>query len=186
MAAVTRGVRFEICYTQALLAREPRARANFIANVTSLVRATRGRGILISSEAPSPLALRAPADVINLLGVWGLANDKAMEALRSVPRSIVVNEGIKRNGFRGVIDVLQVADAPKPLAGAPATGDHYPDGQSGKKGDGKMKGASSDVNKSQKRKNGTQEDLMDGTQTISKRQMKKMKLAARTAGSGAI
>ncbi|KAI9171841.1 putative ribonuclease P protein subunit 3 [Paramyrothecium foliicola] len=175
MAAVARGVRFEICYAQALLARDPRARANFIGNVTSLFRATRGRGIIISSEAPSSLALRAPADVINLLGVWGLPNDKAMEALRSVPRSVVVNEGIKRNGFRGVIDVVQVAKASERRDGAqdPA------DGQNDKAKNSKGQVAGSDGAKSQKRKNALQED---GSQTLSKRQMKKMKLAARTGG----
>lgn len=111
MAAVSRGVRFEVCYAQMLNA-DARGRANFISNATSLFRATRGRGIMISSEAKTALGMRGPADVVNLFGVWGLANDKGMEALRGVPRSIVVNEGIKRNGFRGIVNVVQVAGTP--------------------------------------------------------------------------
>lgn len=111
MAAVSRGVRFEICYAQILNA-DPRGRTNFISNVTSLFRATRGRGIMISSEAKSALGLRGPADIVNLLNVWGLANDKGMEGLRAVPRSIVINEGIKRNGFRGIVNVVQTATKP--------------------------------------------------------------------------
>lgn len=113
MAAVSRGVRFEVCYAQMLNA-DARGRANFISNATSLFRATRGRGIMISSEAKTALGLRGPADVVNLFGVWGLANDKGMEALRGVPRSIVVNEGIKRNGFRGIVNVVQVTNNPPP------------------------------------------------------------------------
>lgn len=113
MAAVSRGVRFEVCYAQILNA-DSRGRANFISNITNLFRATRGRGIMISSEAKTALGLRGPADIVNLFNVWGLANDKGMEALRAVPRSVVVNEGIKRNGFRGIVNVVQVSSNPPP------------------------------------------------------------------------
>ncbi|POR38667.1 Putative ribonuclease P protein subunit 3 [Tolypocladium paradoxum] len=169
MAAVARGVRFEICYAQ-LLAADARGRANFIANVTGLVRATRGRGFIVCSEAKTALGLRGPADIVNLLSVWGLASERGLEGFRSIPRSVVVNEGIKRNGFRGVIDVVQVAT---------------------RKDGGGAKGASNDADqkadsdiagkkaKNQKRKNG--ED--DNGQPMSRRQAKKMKLAARSAGS---
>lgn len=112
MAAVARGVRFEVCYAQ-LLNADARGRTVFIGNVTSLFRATRGRGIVVSSEARSALGLRGPADVVNLLGVWGLPNDKGIEGLRSLPRSVVVNEGIKRNGFRGIVDIVQTAEDPR-------------------------------------------------------------------------
>ncbi|ETS82006.1 hypothetical protein PFICI_07008 [Pestalotiopsis fici W106-1] len=112
MAAVRRGMRFEICYAQALSA-DARGRATFIGNVMQLVRATRGRGIVISSEARSAMEVRAPADVVNLLAVWGLATEKAAEGQSVNPRGVVVNEGIRRNGFRGVVEIVQVADKPK-------------------------------------------------------------------------
>ncbi|EQL02900.1 RNase P subunit p30 [Ophiocordyceps sinensis CO18] len=171
MAAVARGVRFEICYAQ-LLAADSRGRANFIANLSSLVRATRGRGFLISSEAQTALALRGPADVVNLLSVWGLASERGLEGFRSIPRSVVVNEGIKRNGFRGVIDVVQVA---------PRDGDgHAAQSASHAAGPGNPTGASATGAKAQKRKPGGD----DGGQPTSKRQAKKMKLAAHSAGRG--
>ncbi|KAI0877208.1 RNase P subunit p30 [Hypoxylon argillaceum] len=138
MFAVSRGVRFEVCYSQVLQGPAPahvvgskgarnggespagnggaggvvdaRARAAFIGNVSSLIRATRGRGIVISSEARSVLGLRAPADVVNLLHVWGLSTDRANEGLGALPRGVVVNEGLKRSGFRGVVDIVGVAD----------------------------------------------------------------------------
>ena len=134
MAAVSRGIRFEICYAQALssssssassssspspstAAADPRLRANFVANLAGLVRATKGRGIVLSSEARSALELRGPADVVNLLAVWGLGAEKGKEAQAANPRAIVANEGIKRRGFRGVVDVLQGTDkAPSSLA----------------------------------------------------------------------
>lgn len=154
MAAVARGVRFEICYAQ-LLAADPRGRANFIANLSSLVRATRGRGFLVSSEAKTALALRAPADVVNLLAVWGLASERGLEGFRSIPRSVVVNECIKRSGFRGVIDVV-------PVASDNGNGHAVADAPIGRA-------------KPQKRKPG------DGGQPPGKRQAKKMKLAASSA-----
>ncbi|KFA55008.1 hypothetical protein S40293_02342 [Stachybotrys chartarum IBT 40293] len=160
MAAVLRGVRFEVCYAQALRA-DHRGRANFIANASGLVRATRGRGIILSSEAGTPLDLRGPADVINLLSVWGLGNDKGMDGLRSIPRSVVVNEGIKRNGFRGVVEVVEVAKKPEPSVGQKEPED-------------------SAASSRQKRKNAGQ----DESGQLSKRQLKKMKLAARTANAG--
>lgn len=168
MAAVSRGVRFEICYAQ-LLTADNRGRANFISNASSIIRATRGRGIIISSEAKTALSLRGPADVVNLLNVWGLANEKGLEGLRTVPRSIVVNEGMKRNGFRGVINVVQVAsrdsrDSNKSLLGDNEQSTGTDTDLGGKKG------------QKQKRKNGAE----DG-QSISKRQAKKMRLAARSA-----
>lgn len=163
MAAVSRGVRFEVCYAQ-LLNADARGRTTFIANVTSLFRATRGRGIVLSSEAKSALGLRGPADVVNLLGVWGLPNDKGMEGLRSLPRSVVVNEGVKRNGFRGIVDIVQTAE--EPAKGAEDSGqDTGTDGVSTPGG--------------QKRKPGQQED----GQQLSKRQAKKMRLAKRTVAT---
>lgn len=120
MAAVNRGVLFEICYGQlfpssSTTATTPnqgsRARALFIGNVIEIFRATRGRGIIFSSEA-SPRngggTLRAPADVVNLFAVWGLSNEKGLEALGTNPRIVVVNEGLKRRSFRGVVDIVQV------------------------------------------------------------------------------
>lgn len=160
MAAVSRGVRFEICYAQALAA-DPHGRARFISNVTGLIRATRGRGIILSSEAKSALGLRAPADVVNLFTVWGLGNEKGMEGLGSVPRGVVVNEGIKRSGFRGVIDIVQVAEKV--------------DKQDGKGG---ARNSAPEKDKNQKRKPGE-----DGP-AVGKRQAKKLKLAERAADSG--
>ncbi|GAO16710.1 uncharacterized protein UV8b_07932 [Ustilaginoidea virens] len=169
MAAVSRGVRFEICYAQ-LLTADSRGRANFISNATGLIRATRGRGIVISSEAKGAIALRGPADVVNLLSVWGLASEKGMDGLRSIPRSVVVNEGIKRTGFRGVINVVQVATEEERK-------DDVAEGSSPSAADGL--GAGGRGGDDQKRKHALGE-----SQPLSRRQTKKMKLAARSGVGG--
>lgn len=128
MAAVRRGVHFEVCYAQVLRAGDKagsgsanRARALFIANLAGLIRATRGRGIVVSSGAlmggrggggggGGALELRGPADVVNLLAVWGLPPDRGTEALSALPRSVVANEGLRRRGFRGIVDIVQTAE----------------------------------------------------------------------------
>ncbi|KAK3904747.1 RNase P subunit p30-domain-containing protein [Staphylotrichum tortipilum] len=120
MAAVQRGTRFEVCYSQAFGTgsgtsgvgdvEAARQRANFIGNVQMLVRATKGRGIVLSSEARGALGLRAPADVVNLMAVWGLGPEKGFAGFGEGARAVVVNEGIKRRGFRGVVDIVKPAE----------------------------------------------------------------------------
>ncbi|KAI0996894.1 hypothetical protein K3495_g11289 [Podosphaera aphanis] len=105
MTAINRGIRIEICYGQCISA-DTVGRRNFISNILSIVRCTRGRGLIVSSEATNILACRGVADVINLLGVWSLNKLMATKTLSVHPREVVMNEGLKRSGFRGVIDVV--------------------------------------------------------------------------------
>ena len=102
-----RGVKFEICYGPGILNSDGGAsRRNLISNATQLIRATRGRGIIISSEAKRALACRGPADVVNLAVLWGLGQERGMEAVGKEARSVVVQAEMKRRSFRGVIDVI--------------------------------------------------------------------------------
>ncbi|KAI0456284.1 RNase P subunit p30-domain-containing protein [Xylaria acuta] len=222
MFAVNRGVRFEVCYSQVLQGPAPvhilgpksskdssggyaggagvtvdaRARAAFIGNVSSLIRATRGRGIIISSEARSVLGLRAPADVVNLLHVWGLSTDRATEGIGVLPRGVVVNEGLKRSGFRGVVDIVGVADREKADVEMVEADDDNAKAASGNtqlnKGK-KNKDQDANSSRGKKRKNNNDAETLAPTnsnentkpvgdgeeQPISKRQAKKLKAALR-------
>ncbi|ORY57186.1 RNase P subunit p30 [Pseudomassariella vexata] len=168
MAAVNRGMRFEICYAQFLLA-DARGRSNFIGNVMSLMRATKGRGLVVSSEAKGVMGLRGPADVANLLAVWGLGTERGMEALGVNPRAVVVNEGIKRTSFRGVIDIVQVAQRE---AGDKMEGIETEKSAAKEKGKGL---SNENGGNGKKRKDG---DNTTGEAPLSKRQAKKMKKLA--------
>ncbi|KAK1830368.1 putative ribonuclease P protein subunit 3 [Podospora conica] len=170
MAAVHRGTRFEVCYGQAVAPGvDARQRANFIGNVLSLLRATKGRGIVVSSEARGALTLRAPADVVNLMAVWGLGPERGTEALGAGARAVVVNEGIKRRGFRGVVDIVKTAEEEEGAAEARRA--EAERGREGK-GEGKKKGQG----QGQKRKSeGGAGGGGGGEGTVSKRQAKKMK-----------
>ena len=117
--AVKRGIKFEICYAPGILAVDGgQARRNLISNATGLIRATRGHGLIISSEARKILAVRGPSDVVNLACVWGLGQERGMEAVGRESRNVVVQARLKRTGYRGVVDVLYGGE--KPVA-APMT-----------------------------------------------------------------
>ncbi|KAK8064767.1 ribonuclease P complex subunit Pop2 [Apiospora phragmitis] len=169
MAAVSRGLRFEVCYGQTLRAGagDPRTRAIWIGNLMELVRATRGRGIVVSSEARRVTELRGPADVVNLLAVWGLAAEKGMEGLGVNPRGVVVNEGINRRGYRGVVDIVQVAARDNGEGATAAAA-----GGNGKK----RKGGANEG------RGGGNSNAPPADGTISKRQAKKLKKLAMEDG----
>ncbi|KAK0617986.1 RNase P subunit p30-domain-containing protein [Bombardia bombarda] len=173
MAAVHRGVRFEICYGQALAAgSDARMRANFIGNVLGLLRATKGRGIVVSSEARAPLGLRAPADVVNLMAVWGLGPERGAEAMGAGARLVVMNEGLKRRGFRGVVAIVKAAEKGEGEEGEKGEDKGQKQKQQGKKG-----AAGAAAQGGGKRKKGEAGggggDNPQGT--VSKRQAKKLK-----------
>ena len=111
--ALQRGVKFEICYASGILASDGgMARRNLISNATQLIRATRGRGIIISSEAKRALVCRGPWDVINLAALWGLGQERGNEAVGREARSVVVQAEVKRRSFRGVVDVVYGGEKP--------------------------------------------------------------------------
>ena len=105
-SAVQRGVRFEICYSPGI-ADGTDARRNVISGATSLIRAARGRGIIISSEAKTALGLRAPHDVMNLLQVWGLGQERGKEAVCEEADRVVRSARLRRESYRGVIRIVE-------------------------------------------------------------------------------
>lgn len=198
MAAVARGALFEVCYGQlvssssssAASADRQRARAVFVANVLELARATRGRGIVLSSEARGPGGLRAPADVVNLFAVWGLGPERGLEALGLNPRAVVVNEGLRKRGFRGVVDVVD-AEGRTP-ARKEEDGRAAADGESGAKEGQRQKNMGGKKQQQQEGTNGKRKhegasDHGGGDQgsapAMSKRKAKKMKLAEKVAAT---
>ena len=105
-SALQRGIRFEICYSSGLLGGTD-ARRNVISGATSLIRATRGRGIILSSEAKTALGLRAPQDVMNLVQVWGLGQERGKEAVCEEADRVVRLARLRRETYRGVIRIVE-------------------------------------------------------------------------------
>jgi ribonuclease P/MRP protein subunit RPP1 len=104
--AISRGVKIELCYSQGIMTSDPSAKRNLISNATQLIRVTRGRGLIFSSEARSALGIRAPSDVINLASVWGLGTERGKDGLTKEPRSVVEFARLKRQSFKGIVDIV--------------------------------------------------------------------------------
>jgi ribonuclease P/MRP protein subunit RPP1 len=62
--AITRGMYFEIRYAPAI--RDQNSRKNLIANAMALVKVTKGKNLILTSEAAAALEIRAPHDIVNL------------------------------------------------------------------------------------------------------------------------
>ncbi|RKP14090.1 RNase P subunit p30, partial [Piptocephalis cylindrospora] len=89
--AVQRGIYFEICYGSAI--HDAASRRQLISNAQGLVRASRGRNILISSGASHALSLRGPSDVMNLASLFNMSPNEARDALVTTPRRIILHAG---------------------------------------------------------------------------------------------
>ena len=114
--ALQRGIKFEICYGPGILNSDGGAsRRNLISNATQLIRATRGRGIIMSSEARRALACRGPADVINMAVLWGLGQERGVEAVGREARGVVIQAQMKRRSYGGVVDVVYGGEKPETL-----------------------------------------------------------------------
>ncbi|KAJ5555416.1 RNase P subunit p30 [Penicillium sp. DV-2018c] len=118
-AAISRGIRIEICYGPGITGSGVDARRNLIGNATSLIRATRGRGIIVSSEARRALGLRAPWDVINLACVWGLSQERGKESICEESRKVTALAKLRRTSWRGIVDIVHGGDKVKSQEPAP-------------------------------------------------------------------
>lgn len=105
-AAQQRGIRFEICYSPGISGGADAMR-NVISGATSLIRATRGRGLILSSEAKNALGLRGPHDVMNLAHIWSLGQERGKEALCEEAGRLVMLAKLKRETYRGVVSVIK-------------------------------------------------------------------------------
>ncbi|KAI9594968.1 RNase P subunit p30-domain-containing protein [Syncephalis fuscata] len=99
--AILRGIQFEIAYAPAI--RDAAARRHFIANAASLVRATRGRNLFVSSDAANAFELRGPYDVINLCSLFGLNQAVARDCITSNTRQILYHSATRRSVHKGTV-----------------------------------------------------------------------------------
>jgi ribonuclease P/MRP protein subunit RPP1 len=174
--AIARGIKIELCYSQGILSTDPMAKRNLISNATQLIRVTRGRGLIFSSEAKSVLGIRAPSDIINLASVWGLGTEKGKDGLTREPRSVVEFARLKRQSFKGVVDIVYGGEKPVPVTSA----------------DNKDKTAQKKANAKTNQNGKRPGEILEGTPArqpekealISKRQQKKNKKAKMDADPG--
>ena len=89
----------EVCYAAGI--GDTASRRNIISNATGLLRGTRGRGLLISSEARRAADLRGPYDMGNLATFWGF---KKLES--EMGRKVVLHSEARRLTYKGAVQVV--------------------------------------------------------------------------------
>jgi len=107
--AVQRGICFEISYSGCL--KEPGIKRYTMANATELIRVTKGKNIVFTSEALKALDMRGPYDITNLGTLFGLEPGRSKEALTKNPRTVVMH-GVTRKSLAStfiVQDMNQLA-----------------------------------------------------------------------------
>lgn len=161
--AIKRGIRFEICYAPGVA--DKNARQQSISNATQLIRASRGRGVVVSSNAARAVACRGPWDVVNLATIWGLSQERGYEAISKECRSVVVSARLKRTGYRGVVDIVDAGEDAPTTQQKPNEGQHAH--TTGKKRKAEVIASPAGEDK-----------------PVSKREQKRRAKAARLAGSG--
>jgi ribonuclease P/MRP protein subunit RPP1 len=78
------------------------ARRNIIGNACGLVRGTRGRGVVISSEARRAADLRGPFDVVNFATFWGVKQEFGM----GDGGKVVLHSRARRETYKGAVQVV--------------------------------------------------------------------------------
>ena len=98
--AIARGVMFELAYGPGLS--DSKARKAFFANGMALVRATKGRNIILSAGSSRALDTRGPYDVANLGEVLGMNSQQARAAIDGNCRAALLHSAARR-AYRGTL-----------------------------------------------------------------------------------
>ena len=104
LAALKRGLRFELRYANAL--QSATCRHYFIANAAALLRASRGRGVILSSASSQPLYLRGHHDLANLMLLCGVRGMEMALDCVSTNCQAVVDRAFARRLARGAKDLV--------------------------------------------------------------------------------
>lgn len=121
-AALANGVVFEITYGAAVANTQDTpdvsaARRNLFAGARDLLRATNGKGVIISSSALDALGIRAPYDVMNLAALMGMTPNAAKDAISTTCQSLMIRAETRQT-FRGTVSKPYVLPAEhKPTSG---------------------------------------------------------------------
>ncbi|GAA5913689.1 hypothetical protein JCM8208_005903 [Rhodotorula glutinis] len=95
-------------------------RRNWIAGAREVVRATEGRGVVVSSGAHRAGEMRAPEDLVNLCALIGLPPSQAKDALTVNPQRAILRGLSLRQTYRGVLsNPTLLTHAPSTSSGAP-------------------------------------------------------------------
>ncbi|CUM67827.1 uncharacterized protein PRCAT00005534001 [Priceomyces carsonii] len=121
-SALEKGIKFEICYSNlisgpagytvqgpnenmTLSTTAALARKNFFNNVLQLIRASRSRGLVVSSGATGPLQTRNPDDILNLLKTLGLDHSRAKFCLTGNAERVLISGRLRIKSYKQTIQI---------------------------------------------------------------------------------
>lgn len=99
-AAVSRGVKLEVVYSKLF----GEGRAQFMSNTMNVLRASRGRNIVISSGAVRPLDCRGFKDVYNCLELLGFKRNMEQQCLDKAGR-VLLSGRLRLRSYKQTISV---------------------------------------------------------------------------------
>lgn len=83
----------------------PESRKHLVANAAHIIRSSRGKAIVVSSEAYSPVVCRGPYDVVNLATTWGLDHMRARDSIDKIAQAVVKSGYLRSNSYKQVIQL---------------------------------------------------------------------------------
>jgi ribonuclease P/MRP protein subunit RPP1 len=117
-AVLRAGCVFEASYAPAI--RDPTCRRFFVSNLASLLRLSRGKGVLLTSAARAAAELRTPADAAAVAAMAGMTAQQC-EAATVAAAATAVAHAERRLGGRGGAVAHVLPGPPAATAGAGAT-----------------------------------------------------------------
>lgn len=117
-SGVDRGVHFELCYASLiggpagytsngsemmLSTTALAARKNFFSNALQLIRASRLRGLVVSSGATHPLQLRNSSDILTVLKTIGLESGRTKHCVTSSPERALVSGRLRIKSYKQTV-----------------------------------------------------------------------------------
>uniref|UniRef100_A0A915KLD6 Ribonuclease P protein subunit p30 n=1 Tax=Romanomermis culicivorax TaxID=13658 RepID=A0A915KLD6_ROMCU len=104
--AIEKGITFEITYSPALM--DSSVRRDCFANGRDLHRASKGKGLILSSKASKPIEIRSPFDVANMGLLFGLTSEQSGRAVSSNALNLLLHAE-SRKTVKGVMNVQSCA-----------------------------------------------------------------------------
>eukprot|EP01134_Creolimax_fragrantissima_P003114 CFRG3114T1 len=101
--AIENGVYFEITYGPSI--RDTAARRAMIGNAINIIRATKGKNILISGEIEHVLELRGPYDMINFTSLFEMKQEAARKALSGAAREVLLHGHTRRTTANAAVSI---------------------------------------------------------------------------------
>ena len=105
-AAIERGVYPEVSYASAI--RSTSLRQNVLANGISLVRRSKGRGVILSSNAENFMEIRGPNDVSNLGVLFGMKEAKSKLAVSKNCHDVILHAYSRKHTAKCVITMRKI------------------------------------------------------------------------------